>query len=183
MGTFAFNEKALIEFDMNRYTKDEVMRSIQDISEIDSAFFSHTKKPKAEAHTLVFKSIAEKYSISSIQAIQAKNRLLWSGTAPLEELHLSKELLERVQKALPAQPWPTKIHLKIAQDLSIPVSVVSDAIAFLVYSNKVHYQIDGYVFNETGDVIAEGEHYGRSLEGARKKLKDTSDIYARKFGF
>ncbi len=183
MRSFAFDEKALINFDVSRYTKSEVLESIQDILEIDSTFFSHAKKPKAEAHTLVFHAIAEKHQINSIQAVQTKNRLLWSGIAQLEEFHLSEETLEQVQNALPAQPWPAKVHMKVAHELGISVNTVSDAIAFLIYSNKLHYQIDGYVFSETGDVIAEGEHYGRSLEGARKKLKETMNIHARKFGF
>ena len=183
LGTFAFNEKALIEFDVNQYTRDEVNRSIHDLAEIDPDCFSRTKYPRASFYSSVFRYVAGKYNISSIQAIQAKNKLLWSGTALLKNLHLSEEILDRVYNKLPAQPWPVKIHEKVARELDLSINTVSDAIAYLIYSNKLHYQIYGFVLDEDGNVIAESEHYGRSVEEARIKQKEKSVLYARRFGF
>lgn len=183
LGTFAFNEKALLDFNVDYYTKDEVVTSIQDIYEIDSKCFSRTKKPTPVFYSTVFRYVAEKYNISSIQAIQAKNKLLWSGTALLEDLHLSDELLERVYNALPSQPWPIKIHERVAQELNLSINTVSEAISYLIYTNKLHYQIYGFVLGEDGEVLAEGEHYGRSLKDAQIKQKEQSAFYDRKFGF
>ena len=183
LGSFAFSEKMLIEFDINRYTKEEVAITIQDLLGLDPNCFSRTKPPSASFYSSLFKFVAGKYSINSIQAIQAKNRLLWSGTALLEELHLSDELLEQVRNKLPVQPWPIKIHERVAKELNLQINVVSDAIAYLIFTNKFSYQVYGFVFDEDGKVLAESEHFGRSVEEARIKQKELAAFYERKFGF
>ncbi len=182
-GTFAFNEKSLIGFDLNRFTKAEVEKSLYDLSEVDPDCFSRTKKPNASFYTRVFIYVAGKHNIDSIKAIQAKNKRLWAGTALIKELKLSDELLERVENNLPAQPWPVNIHERVAQELKLPNNTVSDAISYLIYSNKLHYQVYGFVFDENGKVIAEGEHHGRSVEDAKIKQKEQEAFFARKFGF
>lgn len=183
LGTFAFSEKALVEFDTEQYTKSEVATSIQDLAEVDPDCFSRTKKPTASFYSKVFRFVAGKYNISSIQAIQAKNKLLWSGTALLKEFRLSDEIIEQVYNKLPAQPWPVKTHERVARELNLPERTVSDAISYLIYSNKFNYQIYGFVFDEEGNVIAESEHYGRSVEEARIKQKEQAAFNNRKFGF
>jgi uncharacterized protein (UPF0333 family) len=45
---------------------------------------------------------------------------------------LSEELIERVKKSLPPQPWPTGTHKKIALDLDVSFSTVSRAITELI---------------------------------------------------
>lgn len=183
MGTFAFNERALIAFDLNRFTKAEVEKSLHDLSEVDPDCFSRSKKPNATFYTSVFVYIAEKYNINSIKAIQSKNKRLWAGTALIRELNLSDEILAQVENSLPAQPWPVKIGERVAQELNLPYNTVSDAISYLIYSNKFHYQIYGFVLDEDGKVLAEGEHYGRSVEDARIKQKEQAVSFVRKFGF
>ena len=183
LGTFAFSEKTLIGFDFNQFTIAEVEKSLRDLSEVDPDCFSRTKKPSASFYTRVFIYVAGKHNIDSIKAIQAKNKRLWAGTALIKELKLSDELLERVENNLPAQPWPVNIHERVAQELKLPNNTVSDAISYLIYSNKLHYQVYGFVFDENGKVIAEGEHHGRSVEDARIKQKEQEAFFARKFGF
>ena len=137
----------------------------------------------ASFYSSVFRFVADKYNINSVQAIQAKNRLLWSGTASLEELHLSDEIIEQVYNKLPAQPWPLRIHETVAKELNLQMNVVSEAISYLIFTNKVHYQVYGFVFDKDGNVIAESEHYGYSVNEARKKQKEQAAFYERKFGF
>lgn len=183
LGTFAFNEKMLIEFDTKTYTKNEVATSIQDLFEADSNCFSRTKKPTEFFYLTVFKYVADKYNISSIKAIQAKNNLLWSEKTLLSEFSLTNELIDQVYNKLPIQPWPVKIHESIARELDVPNKTVSDAISYLIYSKKCNCQVYGFVFDEDGNVIAEGEHYGRSLEDARVRRKQQSNYFHSKFGF
>ena len=101
----------------------------------------------------------------------------------LEELHLSDELLEQVRNKLPVQPWPIKIHERVAKELNLQINVVSDAIAYLIFTNKFSYQVYGFVFDEDGKVLAESEHFGRTVEEARIKQKELAAFYERKFGF
>ena len=55
------------------------------------------------------------------------------------------ELVDRVRKSLPPQPWPTGIHKKLAQDLGLPPAQVSDAIKSLIKMGEVHPQVGGQV--------------------------------------
>ena len=183
MGTFAFNQKALIEFDINRFTLGEVKTTINDISEIDRSCFSRTKKLPAVFYSTVFKRIADKYNICAIQAIQDKNRQLWSQTELYREFDFSDEIIEKVYNELPEQPWPPKIHQKVAQDLCMQEQKVRDVISYLIYTGRFNYQINGFVFNEEGELIAEGEHYGCSLKDAKEKLKEQYAFLNSKFGF
>lgn len=183
IGTFAFNEKALLEFNIEQYTRDEVATSIQDLSEIDPKCFSRTKKPTMSFYDSVFVFVAEKYSIDSIQAIQAKNKLFWSESTLSSAFGFSEKITEQVYNALPVQPWPVNIHKKVAQELNLPEKTVSDAISYLIFTHKLHYQVYGFVFDEEDCVIAEGEHSGHSVEQALAKKKTFQALYDQKFGF
>ena len=53
----------------------------------------------------------------------------------------------------------------------------------LLAMNNSGYQMYGFVFDEDGNVIAEGEHYEHSVEEARIKQKEQAAFFERKFGF
>ena len=61
--------------------------------------------------------------------------------------------------------------------------VVSNAIAYLIYTNKLNAQIYGYIFDSDDNLILEGEHFGHTEREARLKLKEQRDSYERKFQF
>lgn len=183
MGSFAFGEKDLVSFDIERYTCAEVAISISDLLEVDSDCFARTKKPQASFYTAVFNHIAKKYNISSIQAIQAKNKLLWAGLPILESFNLDDETIEQVFTQLPPQPWPVNIHKAIATKLGISEQRASEAISYLTYIGRVYYQIYGFVMDNEGTLISESQHFGRSITEARAKQKEISGYYSRRYEF
>ena len=78
MGTFAFGEKQLVEFDLSRYTSAEIKSTINDLKEVDRACFERTRKLPEHFYMNVYQYVAQKYNIKAVQSIAAKNRQLWS---------------------------------------------------------------------------------------------------------
>ena len=67
---------------------------------------------------------------------------------PRTNVALSEELLERVRKAMPPQPWPKAIHRAVASQLSESPTLVGRAITELIRRGVFLPQIDGKLFTE-----------------------------------
>ena len=48
--------------------------------------------------------------------------------------------------------------------------------SYLIYTGRAYGQAYGYVFDTDGNVVTEGEHFGYTIEDARKKI-DEQKIY------
>lgn len=182
LGTFAFGEKQLIEFNLDSYTKEEIEKTIADLKEVNPNCFNSDKKLSAAFYIACFDHIADKYSIKAIQSIQAKSRELWPGEIMKSSYGLMDELIEKVFYALPKQPWPAKVHKQVAEMLNLKEMVVSNAIAYLIYVGRLYDQVYGYVFDGNGNIVAERDHFGHTEEDARKKLEEQISIREKKFG-
>ena len=102
MGTFAFGEKQLVEFDLSRYTSAEIKSTINDLKEVDRACFERTRKLPEHFYMNVYQYVAQKYNIKAVQSIAAKNRQLLDGEMTLASYGLSNELVEKISKELPS---------------------------------------------------------------------------------
>lgn len=182
LGTFAFGEKQLTSLNLERYTKDEINRTISDLKEVNPNCFSGTKKLPAPFYTACFAHIEHKYQIKAIQAIRAKNLELWSGENVMSNFTLTHDVVESVYHALPEQPWLVGTHKQVAQSLSMSELVVSNAISYLIYLGRVHDQIYGFVFDADENVVAEGEHFGHTVEEALKMLRERKAMSEKKYG-
>jgi hypothetical protein len=67
------------------------------------------------------------------------------------ENRLTPELLLQIEKLLPAQPWPTGIHKEIANELSIPNYLVTNAITKLIEEGKFVPQVNGVLYERKSD--------------------------------
>ena len=182
LGTFAFSEKQLINFDLTKYTKEEIEKSISDLKEVNPNCFDTIKKLSAAFYTSCFSYVAGKYGISSLQAIKAKNRELRPGEIMMSGYSLSDSLVEKVYKRLPQQPWPIKVHKQVADELGLKEMVVSNAIGYLIYTGKLYDQVYGYIFDKDENIIAEGNHFGHTEREARDKLIERKTMREKKFG-
>ena len=181
MGTFAFTEKDLIEFNTDLLTEDEVKKTLSDLQEIDDKCFSN-KISRAFYATCCINT-SKKYGVIALQAIRKKNQELWSGAMFLSSYNLSEELVENVFHELPPQPWPTNIHQQIAKKLGVTGIIVSNAISYLIYTERENAQVYGYVFDPEGEIVSESDHYDHTEAEARAKLKEQLSFYERKFEF
>lgn len=182
LGTFAFSEKQLVNLDLTKYTREELEMSIDDLKEVNPNCFNTTKKLSAAFYTSCFLHVANKYGITAIQAINAKNRELWSGEIIMAGYSLSESLIEEIYAKIPPQPWPIKVHKKVADVLGLKEMVVSNAIAYLIYTGRLCDQVYGYVFDKDENVVAEGDHFGHTEMEARGKLAEQKAVREKKFG-
>jgi hypothetical protein len=69
------------------------------------------------------------------------------GKSPVSSnIPLTPELLQKIRRELPDQPWESGIHKKVAINLGIAPKIVSRAIQQLIASGDVNPQINGTVF-------------------------------------
>lgn len=182
LGTYAFDEKQLINFDMAQYTHEEVQKTLLDLREMDENIFSKNQKISSSLYKKSFKYMSQKYNIIALSVIDKKSNLFWpQGTNP-QHIILSEEVIETVYKELPAQPWPMSIHKTIAAKIGQSELMVSNVISYLIYTGKVNAQIFGYVFDKNNHIIAEGEHFGHTEAEARERLDRRSKTYKKLFG-
>lgn len=182
MESFSFSCKKLSAFDVNLYTKDMVKQSIEDLNEACPNFIT-SRKLRASSYYDCYNYVAEKYNLRDIESIRNQSRKLWPENRIFDCYGLSQKYIEDVFSRLPAQPWPVKIHQKIAQELGSKDITVSNAISYLIYSGKVKPQVYGFVFDENGAIITEGNHYGHTEQEARKKLAEQLSMIEAKFSF
>lgn len=182
LGTFAFSEKQLVDFDLTRYTREELEKSINDLKEVNPNCFNTVKKLPAAFYTSCFSHVAKKHGIASIQAIRAKNRELWPGEIMMSSYSLSEDLIEEVYSKLPQQPWPINAHKQVADELGLKEMIVSNAIAYLIYTGRLYDQAYGYVFDKDEKIVVEGNHFGHTETEARGKLAEQKAMREKKFG-
>jgi len=183
LGTYAFNASHLIKFDLSTYTKEEVEKTFLDLQEIDHKCFDGNKKLTAAFYSNCFEYMARKYGIEAIGAISAKQKSLWPEAKVMQKAKLSEALILEVYNELPQQPWPVGIHRQIANKLNQSELLISNVIAYLIYTEKVNAQIYGFVFDRDDNIIAEGAHGKHTLEEAQEKLIQQRRIYKSKFDF
>lgn len=63
---------------------------------------------------------------------------------------LTEEIVERVARALPAQPWPQGTHRAVAGELGVTVSLVRRAMSKLVDDGRFLPQINGQLYAPVG---------------------------------
>ena len=66
----------------------------------------------------------------------------------------SAELIEKVNRLLPRQPWPRGIDETVARALKVRRSLVSAAINVLISQGRWMIQRDGVIYDEAGNAIA-----------------------------
>ncbi|MCD8147848.1 MAG: AIPR family protein, partial [Clostridiales bacterium] len=182
VGSFAINEKHLINFDMSSFSKKAVQQTINDMKEVDPNCFNASKKLSATFYTSCFSYMVDKYNISAIQAIRVANRKLWPSNMILTANLLNEDILNNVLAKLPPQPWAYGMHKLVAKELNINEMVVSNAINYLIYTNRLFAQVYGYVFDKEGNVVAEGTHFNHTELEARAKLEEQRLMREKKYG-
>ena len=95
---------------------------------------------------------------------------------------LSEDLIEEVYSKLPQQPWPINVHKQVADELGLKEMIVSNAIAYLIYTGRLYDQAYGYVFDKDEKIVVEGNHFGHTETEARGKLAEQKAMREKKFG-
>jgi hypothetical protein len=83
-----------------------------------------------------------------LEGAREENNSASDETPPLAH-KIPEDVLEKVENLLPAQPWPTGVHKEVAEQLNLPIKLVSSAIQELIISGKFFHQIDGIVITNS----------------------------------
>jgi hypothetical protein len=148
-GRFTFSATELADFKPDALT-DELLASTWEFVKSRAGsqlswrnrkgrgFFVELCRETAVSHLLVGVDVVERSSSS--------------GTKPSQPL--SSDFIERVQAALPEQPWKPGVHRDVARQLGCRSDAVSDAIQKLIASGRRNVQKDGVVYANDGSVLA-----------------------------
>jgi hypothetical protein len=83
-------------------------------------------------------------------------------------VNLPSEFVDKVDQALPPQPWRTDEHSRVAEKLRVPEKLVSRAIAELIDSGKRKHQYQGQTYDSVEEKIAAQQEYVETFQYVQK---------------
>lgn len=83
-------------------------------------------------------------------------------------MSLPSEFIDKVDQALPPQPWSTDEHSRVAEKLRVPDKLVSRAIAELIDSGKRKHQYQGQTYDSLEEKIAAQKEYVETSQYVQK---------------
>jgi hypothetical protein len=154
IGRFSFspNEfcKKINLNDIDQVAMNECFRFVE-----DRRLRSARREPSPELCREICKEFSTLHSLSGVQSIKdAPSR--WSDKEPRERVFppLPEEFLAQVDALLPAQPWPTGIHIEVAEKLEVGRNKVQRAITQLIEAGRRIKQIDGVLYNSANSILS-----------------------------
>jgi hypothetical protein len=171
IGKFNYSFESLTNMDLKMIDNnllEELLRFIVEEKEIarrhndtkeGHAMSAEPRNPNFVARCC--KRFAEKYQIDAYQIvgknaisnISTSDRKSWHKDDEDEEI-LDSAFLDEVDKRLPNQPWSNGVHRIVAKDLGCKTSKISLAIKQLILDGRRLKQIDGFVFDSDGKIVA-----------------------------
>ena len=148
-GRFTFRAAELADFNTEALT-DELLASSWEFVKSCAGSQLSGKHGKGKGFFIeVCRKAAVSYSLAGVDAMEPSAS---SRTRPSQALSL--DFIERVQAALPEQPWKPGVHRDVARQLGCRSGAVSDAIQQLMASGRRNVQKDGVVYASDGAVLA-----------------------------
>lgn len=151
-GTFSYSVQDLVSLDPSRLTPQLLLETWHLIDEIHQSQTNEKRKKRYFLQAVrCCEEAARRFEVDGIGIVGRKGPYGLTGRSTA----LTQGLLDKVDSALPKQPWPRGIHNAIARNLRIRPSEVYDAIAALIESGRRKVQRDGVVYDSDGNVILE----------------------------
>ncbi len=154
-GSYNFNTNQLIEFDLAKYTDDELNLSWQLMKSLPS---ENNIKAKARKSYLIClcKEATSKWQIKNIQRIE--KGILFNDIPKKNDLtakpnEITMDFAMKVYKLLPPQPWKPGVHREIVKQLNCTNSEYFDSVELLINEGLCNVQKDGVVYDDNGNVI------------------------------
>lgn len=155
IGSYNFNTNQLIEFDLGKYTDDELNLSWQLMKSLPS---DNNIKPKAQKNYLISlcKEATSKWQIKNIQRIEKGilfNEIPRKNDLTAKPNEVTMDFAMKVYKLLPPQPWKPGVHREIVKQLNCTNSEYFDSVELLINEGLCNVQKDGVVYDDNGNVI------------------------------
>ena len=154
LGTFAFNDKKLATFNVSVCTNEDV-RAIWVLVQ-QRCGPSPGLSPRRVKATLVkqlCEDAAVAFGLTAVEAVDSGTYTKGEDTED-DDAALNEEVLEKVDRVLPNQPWKPGVHRTIASALNVPSVQVYAAIQELIVRGRRQRQVDGVVFDVNDNVVA-----------------------------
>ena len=97
---------------------------------------------------------SKQFNINNPDAVIKKRNKKYSFTSKNKNVNVKIEDLELILKELPKQPWPVGVHKAIAQRLKMRPWYVSAAISQLIDKGIFYTQVDGILYDKSGNVVS-----------------------------
>lgn len=95
---------------------------------------------------------ADRYALGAHEIVASQEIFIQTRAG---DRTMAADFVERVNRALPEQPWPIGVHREVSVKLGgVSAGEVSAAIRLLMDRGTRHRQKDGIVYDEDGNVIA-----------------------------
>ncbi|MEH2513532.1 hypothetical protein V1291_004886 [Nitrobacteraceae bacterium AZCC 1564] len=118
---------------------------------------SARQEPTAEFCANVCKEFAALHSLTGVECLKG-DYSSWSERDTRRPFPpLPDELLNQVDSLLPTQPWPTGVHIEVAEKLEVSRIKVQRAIDQLIRSGRRIKQVDGMLYDAADNIIAPGD--------------------------
>jgi hypothetical protein len=168
-GTFFLSDALLSSIKTSELTDDligDVYRDLTGMRDFESGAIILTAADKLKDMDLRCREFGERHGIqgsdsigrwripkANVSEISQTQRVAFNQEDE-EYTQLDPELLDKVQAALPDQPWPINTHKIVAQSLGIHLKVMRRCISELIRSGRRHDQIDGVVINADNFIVS-----------------------------
>ena len=161
LGTFNFNEKDLLLFDLNKYSHKELTTTWELINDLDITLELKPTKRNTKNYLIKLCILAQdEWNIQNLERIKKRKaiRLNYrSGKGSIRNVTKNKVNLDfalKVNMLLPKQPWKPGIDREIIDKLSCTRLEYFDAVRILIEEGYRNFQKDGVVYDNQGDVIS-----------------------------
>lgn len=173
LGSYNFNTRHLINFDLAKYTFDELSISWKLMKSLPSDDNVKAKARKSYLVSLCNEATA-KWQIRNIQRIEKGilfNEMPKKIGLSTKPNHITLEFALKIHELLPPQPWKPGIHKEIIRQLECTTSEYFDSVELLINEGLCNMQKDGVVYDENGNVICFDEDRVDSETLELKKLE------------
>lgn len=160
LGNFNFSITSLINLDLNQYDKQELELSWDIIKDVISPQYSKSKIKRgtflkmcedmnSNYNTQGYERLVNNFGINNEKYIAPKFKFDKSEKVN----NISNEFIEKIEQAMPRQPWKPGIHKVISVQLSCSEEDVFKAVNILVKEGKLFRQKDGVLYDKYGAIV------------------------------
>ncbi len=151
IGKFDFSAQELIQFDVNKYTDEEIEATWKYIYSFNpNAIYGRKRKLKEFVN--LCKAASEEFKISGIQRI-AKSHRFSGNDFRITKNKVDMEFALKVDALLPPQPWKPGVHNEITKALKCTNRDYFGAVKLLIEEGIRNHQKDGVVYDPEGNVL------------------------------
>jgi hypothetical protein len=148
---FTFSDRDLAQLNIQSLT-DESVRAVWEL--IQRRFEGGKEVPPRSMSAAFVRRVCEhaasEFGLQGAAAVEP-------GVPPpsaSDDFVLTEDFLDKVDRALPVQPWKPGVHRNVSAAISADPAEVYEAIQELIARGRRHHQIDGVVYDAAGKIVA-----------------------------